>query len=243
MNHDEAQELLGAYALDAVDGGEREELEAHLRDCPRCRAEVAEHRDTAAWLAHVGAPAPEGLWDRIADSLEPAPPKLALVASTGGPATRRRTLTTSLAAGLAAAAMVAALLGIQVRHQAERINRIEAAVSDPLSAKAQAAMDLPGTRTVELTSTDGSTRLVVVLTKAGDGYLRAGALPKLASGRTYQLWGATGGMLVSLGVLGADPGVVTFPATAYSALAVTDEAAPGVVQSRNAPVVSGAVVS
>ncbi|MEA3055576.1 MAG: hypothetical protein QOD30_1008, partial [Actinomycetota bacterium] len=51
-SHDEIQELLGAYALDAVDPDERSDVEDHLRDCARCRAEVAEHRDTAAFLAH-----------------------------------------------------------------------------------------------------------------------------------------------------------------------------------------------
>lgn len=243
MNHDIAQELLGAYALDAVDGAERDELEAHLQDCAKCRAEVSEHRDTAAWLAHAGAPAPDGLWDRIADSLEPVPPKLALVPSGAAPAPRRRYVTTMLAAGLAAAALVAAVLGVQVRQQAERLDRVEIAVGDPLSAAAQTAMDAAGTRTVELTSTDGRTRVAAVLTKGGIGYLRAGALPKLAAGRTYQLWGASDGRLVSLGVLGNRPGVVAFPTEAYAAFAITEEESPGVVSSANLPVVSGAVVA
>ena len=40
MSHDEASDLLGAYALDAVDGDEFVELEEHLGTCPRCRAEL-----------------------------------------------------------------------------------------------------------------------------------------------------------------------------------------------------------
>ena len=70
LSHEEIQELLGAYALDAVDGDEAELVELHLRDCPRCRAEVEDHRETAAMLAHVGAPAPAGVWNRIAEQLE-----------------------------------------------------------------------------------------------------------------------------------------------------------------------------
>ncbi|MGH9073042.1 MAG: anti-sigma factor domain-containing protein, partial [Acidimicrobiales bacterium] len=77
FTHAELEALLGAYALDAVDGPEAEAVELHLRECPRCRAEVAEHRETAALLGHVGAPAPEGLWDRIASTLEETPPRMA----------------------------------------------------------------------------------------------------------------------------------------------------------------------
>lgn len=65
LTHDQAVTYLGVYALDAVDGPEAEALELHLRDCPRCRAEVAEHRETAALLGYAGAPAPEGPWQRI----------------------------------------------------------------------------------------------------------------------------------------------------------------------------------
>lgn len=78
LSHQEIQELLGAYALDAVDPDEAEAIDLHLRECPRCRTEVAEHREIAAMLAHSGAPAPAGIWDRIAATLEPAPPELRL---------------------------------------------------------------------------------------------------------------------------------------------------------------------
>lgn len=75
LTHKQVQELLGAYALDAVDADEAEIVELHLRNCPRCRAEVEAHREAAALLAHVGAPAPEGVWDRITEQLEAeAPP-------------------------------------------------------------------------------------------------------------------------------------------------------------------------
>jgi len=70
LTHRELQELLGAYALDAVDPDEAAAVEEHVASCPRCRAELAEHRETAAMLASVGAPAPEGVWDRIAAELD-----------------------------------------------------------------------------------------------------------------------------------------------------------------------------
>jgi len=76
--HHDIQELLGAFALDAVDDVECDVIEAHLAGCPRCRAEVEGHRETAALLAHSGERAPEGVWDRIAEALEEAPPALDL---------------------------------------------------------------------------------------------------------------------------------------------------------------------
>ena len=68
--HEEIQELLGAYALDAVEDAERDAIELHLRECPRCRAEVADHREVASLIGHGGAPAPDGVWDRIVGALD-----------------------------------------------------------------------------------------------------------------------------------------------------------------------------
>ena len=74
LSDGELDELLGAYALDAVDEDERRAVEAYLVVNPRARAEVAEHREVASLLAWSGAAAPDGLWDRIAANLdEPAP--------------------------------------------------------------------------------------------------------------------------------------------------------------------------
>jgi anti-sigma factor RsiW len=72
------EELIGAYALDAVDDDEREVVEQHLAVCARCRAELAEHREVAALLAYDGKPAPSDVWDRIVSSLEEPPPALRL---------------------------------------------------------------------------------------------------------------------------------------------------------------------
>jgi anti-sigma factor RsiW len=71
ITHDEAAELLGAYALDALDPDETALVEAHLGECPRCMAEVARHHEVAGLLANTGADAPVELWDRIADRLGP----------------------------------------------------------------------------------------------------------------------------------------------------------------------------
>ena len=232
-SHDEIQELLGAYALDAVDDDERAEIEDHLRDCARCRAEVAEHRETAAFLAHGGADAPDALWDRIASSIE-APNVVPIAPKLGFGARRERNRWPRAVALVgAAAAVVIGFLLVQVRDQERRLDRIQNGDQFALVLKE------PGVRVAHLTA--GDTELPVALTTDGKAYLQASGLPTLAADRTYQLWGQSGSELVSVAVLGRDPGVVTFDVGGYAALAITEERAPGVVQSRNRPIASGAL--
>jgi anti-sigma factor RsiW len=124
LSHPEIEEMLGVYALDAVDQDEAEQIELHLRDCPRCADEVASHREVAASMAHEGAHAPEGVWDRIAGSLEEPPPQLDMARVTAlGP--RRRSLPLGpVAAFAASAAVLIAALGVQVVRQEQRIDRL-----------------------------------------------------------------------------------------------------------------------
>src|SRR5688500_14825344 len=124
MNHDEITELLGAYALDAVDPDEALAIDDHLRECARCRAEVAEHRETAALLAHASSDAPADLWARIAESID-VPRPVAPLAPRLGLSSRRRSRWPAAAAlvGAAAAVVVGALV-VQVRQQDERIDQL-----------------------------------------------------------------------------------------------------------------------
>ena len=246
MTHDELAELLGAYALDAVDPDERALVEEHLATCARCRAEAADHREVAALLGNDGSDAPEGLWDRIAGSLEAAPPRPELPPLLGldeARERRRRRRPTLWGVGVAAAAaLIIAVLGVQVRHQDQRINELQTALSNPIQPKYEAAVSDLAADHFALTSADGSTKVVGVITEDGTAYLDVSALPKLAGDKTYQLWGSANEGLVSLGVLGAHPKVISFRAGAnYKAFALTVEEAPGVVTSRQDPVVIGAL--
>src|SRR5579862_3782979 len=90
--HDEFQELLGAYALDAVDDDERRVLEEHLRGCAACREEVAEHREVAAAFTPAGEDVPDHLWGRVAAALhadEPAEGLAPVYPLAARPARRR----------------------------------------------------------------------------------------------------------------------------------------------------------
>ena len=74
-SHQEIQEFLGVYALDAVDPETAEMVERHLAECVRCSIEVAHHHEVAGLLANSGGASPAGLWDGIARQLDgTAPP-------------------------------------------------------------------------------------------------------------------------------------------------------------------------
>ncbi len=246
LRHTEIEELLGVYALDALEADERDVVDRHLPTCARCRGEVEEYREVAALLAHTGTAAPEGLWDRIASSLEgepdgpdvpPAPFLPRAVPDLGptpAPAPAPRSWQTRVAGTvIAAAAAVIVVLGVQMTQQDERLDQMaEVLALDALERAYQAAEGTPGSEVIEMKSFDGSIDTKAVLTTDGRGYLQAANLPELGDGRTYQLWGDTGTQRVSLGPLGADPEVVSFElAGQYVGLAITEEAEPGVIVS------------
>lgn len=244
LNHAELQELLGAYALDAVDDDERVVVEDHLRECGICRAEVADHREVTAALAQVGGAAPEGLWDRISGHLETAPPPMATILPMQAPARAGRTARLATTA-LAVAAAVIVLLGVSVVRLDHRVTAQDRAISRTgLQGVAGQAALQPGARVVRLSSLASQQTATVLLLPDGKGYFFGDRLPKLDDNHTYQLWGVSGTTVVSLGVLGNNPDLRAFTADApIEKLALTDELSPGVVASTRQPVVTGSVLS
>jgi len=247
-SHDEIEELLGAYALDAVDGDERAMVEDHLRDCPRCRDEVEAHREVAAHLSFAGASAPEGLWSRIASELEPAEPEpeLGRLLQLRRARPRRRWMTPSLVAAAASIAILAGALGWQLHNQQTKVSNItrQLATSVGLNqAVRDASLDARSSK-FALVSADGKVHVDAVVEPDGTGFLVPHkSLAALPHDQTYQLWGVVGNQRISLGLLGTKPDVVPFKASAprLDALAITTERAGGVLQSAHAPVAAGAV--
>ena len=255
MTHDEASELLGAYALDAVDGAERAELETHLSECPRCVAELDSLREVATALGNSVEPLPEGLWSRLASRLsepdddEVPPPLPRLLEGAAAPAStpaatktqtpfrpprrdgrRRRSAVTVLGVVAVAAAAVAVVLGVGLVRANDRVSTLQAQA--PLSS-ASAALRTPGHRIVDLEDPVTHHRMAqFVVVPDGRGYLVSSSLPALGAGRTYQLWGIVGKRPISLGLLGGAPHQATFTmagGTRPSSLAVTAEPAGGTV--------------
>ena len=228
--HEEIQELLGAYALDAVEAAERAAVEAHLAECPRCRAEVSEHLETAALLAAGGAQAPDALWDRISGGLEgPIPLESRR---------QRRAPVRWLAAAAAAVAIAAVgLLSVEVVRQRGEIEQLAASTQEAtLVNAANAALLDPEARRFRLTSAAGADVDAVILPD-GTGYIVSDNLRPLPPTRTYQLWALGDADPISAGVIGPNPSVSAFSAPPDAAgLAVTAEVAGGVVASKNDPV-------
>jgi hypothetical protein len=254
-DHRDIQSVLGAYALDAVEPDEAEVVARHLETCPRCRAEVQEHREVASMLGYAGQEAPAGLWDRITASMQEAPPALRLqrseavapaiglqvVRPTSGRSLRMRTVAVL---GVAAAVAIA-LLGVQVSRLDHRTSTIgqEVASGSPTMSTVDQALSTPGARKVILTSDTTGQGLDAVILPNGTSYLYDTRLTPLASGQTYQLWGVSDAGTISYGLLGTAPTkVVSFQASSdIKALAVTAEVAGGVEHTTHAPVAAGAV--
>jgi anti-sigma factor RsiW len=252
LSHDEVTDLLGAYALDALEPAERQAVDGHVRGCKGCLAEIAEHREVAGLLTPGWAKPPAGLWEKIAATLEEAPPPLDLApviamkptrqsqpGKAGGP---RRSIGLGIAAMVAAAAVaMIGFLGIRVADDRRRIDQLAVGAHvEELERTANAALADPSGRKVELASTDGYRTAQAVVLPDGTGYLVKSNLPALARERTYQLWAVVGTSRISVGVLGAEPRIVPFKIDGkVSALAITDEAAGGVESTKKDPVVLG----
>lgn len=250
LSHSEVRELLGAYALDAVDDDEARAVEDHLDACQPCRAEVREHREVAAMMASGWSAAPEGVWDRIAGSLEEAPPAMVVPLGAARAARaerdegRRRSVgpvRAAVAVGVAASVALVAFLGVKVVDTGRQVDHLAAQLADgDVGRAAAAAARRPDARLVSMKSTDGRRSADAVLLSDGSGYLVKTDLPPLNPQRTYQLWAVVGSAKISVGVLGPTPGPVAFHAPPdAAALAITEEQAGGVVASLQTPTVVG----
>jgi anti-sigma-K factor RskA len=259
--HDDVSELLASYALDAVDSPERQEIEAHLLGCPRCRAELDAFRDVAAAMGNSVEPLPDGLWDTISSRLperqdqEARPPMPRLVMddfretkSGGAPrsirhigAARRRV---ALAASVAiATAAVAAVLGIGLVRADNHVNKLTSAIGANAPTAVETALETPGHTVVNLVNSSHQKVVQFVTVPDGRGYLVSSKLSSLPSDHTYQLWGIIDGQPISLGLLGQLPSHVTFTmgSAKPSELSITEEPAGGSVVPSNPVVASGIV--
>lgn len=243
-------ELIGAYALDALEPEEAAAVAEHVAGCPRCAQELDEHRDTVGFLAAAGVPAaaPPEVWDRIAGAIEGdgGPQDAPVLTSLGARRAKRSrwSLAARVTAGAAAAA-AAALIGLQtarVDNLDHQMHVLSAAARQPggFQGLAAALVD-PSAQHLVLTSTGPGQKPLaqLVILPSGSAYMVGGRMAPLPADNTYQLWAIVGGRAISVGLLGSHPTTAAFtvdPAAPAKAYLVTVEPAGGVVAPTAAPV-------
>lgn len=252
---DESRELLGAWALNAVDDLERAAVERAIANDPQLAAEARELRETASRIAEAEAvPPPEHLREavvnRIKDTAQYAPRRTngsaALQEDTGGSSRRhRRGRWQRIAAAAAVLIAIAVPTAIAI-DQADRADQAQQlaqqAQEDAGLAQYQAdqiaeALTDPGAQMVGEDLPDGS-RTVAVLGENAALFTARG-MTELHE-QDYQLWVIDDEQAISAGVLTWENGRLTghvedFPEDA--ALAVTAEPAGGSEQPTSDPMV------
>lgn len=265
MTHEDVSELLASYALDAVVGEEVDEIELHLIDCPKCRAELDAYRDVSAAMGNSVEPLPDGLWANISSHLpqrqdeEPPPmPRLIFtsgreeIVNTDTPSKVEvrsrlrgsRSFVAMVGTIAVGAAAVATVLGISLVRADNRVNNDTDAIGT--TGALLAALDSPGHKLVNLDGATGHREAQFVVTTGGLGYLVSDHLKALPSSETYQLWAINSGRSISLGLLGTKPRDSAFTTGSSgsqlpSQLGITVEPAGGSVVPSSAMVASGTV--
>ena len=240
-DHDTIRSLLGVYALDAIDDpDELRSVELHLTACAECRAEVDSHRSVTSAMAEAELTAPPGLWNRIEGGLDGETARL-----------QPRWFHLHSLTSIAAVVAIAAAIGMgalwsaasgDVADLRDRVDDLEAAVeqaeaaldqADPSDLAIQRARSAGTALEVTVSGDIGSSTAIVL--PDGQAWLTEVTYEPLSSTETYQLWAVQDGAVISAGVLGSDPGTVSFHVDAgrLDGLVITVEDAGGVVSSSN----------
>ncbi|MFJ4776359.1 anti-sigma factor [Streptomyces sp. NPDC088762] len=235
----DAHILAAAYALDALDNGERQAFEAHLHACETCRQETAEFEATAARLAAaVSQPPPAAAKAQAMaaiDEVRQLPPRVP--APAAAPALsdilRRRAVPLALAACVAAAALGGVTVwqvqnAQHLKQQAHQAQRHLDTVSAVLAA--------PDARTVHGKAANGALTTVVSSDRQNKAVFTAANLPAPGAGKTYQLWLDHNGTMHPAGLIDHDGTVILTgnPADA-GAVGLTLEPAGGSPQPTTNP--------
>ena len=221
LSPEEIQDLLAAYAIDAVDDDERREIDEYLAGDPEARAEVSGLQHSASYLAHTGGPPPPGVWERleavIQESVRPdatvAPPRLV-------PNVRRARHAASLAMGGGG--------GIGRRHRVRRAlvgRRRRPTRAVPTAPPRWRAR--PRARPVlapRSSSTPAATCWRMPWSCPTAPATSRASCPRCPRAAPISSGVSTHRNTISLGVMGRSPSVVAFQAAGHPvALAVTEE--------------------
>lgn len=232
MNCNEVDDLMGAYAADALERAEAQHVREHLRHCAAHAAIAMELRATVASLADSAEPMtpPVTLRSRILEAVAATETNAAPV-EIGSARVRRQYPAWFMATAAAAAAII---VGLAVSNVV-LLNRGGGAGIPDLARSARVVATLQAHDSagggVVLYFPDEKKALVV-----GDGMK-----PLDATASTYQLWEIDGGLPRSIGLMQADAAghaivVVPFEGGQGQTLAITIEPPGGSLQPTTAPI-------
>ncbi|GAA3013320.1 anti-sigma factor [Streptosporangium longisporum] len=255
--------LAGAYALNAVDEGDRLRFEEHLSRCAECAEEVRGLAETAARMGRVlAAEPPEGLRARVMAEIGQVRQVPPLVpgdtgitgisgiagrkagerhrrAAEGSPGTRPGTRPGAwwprAVAGLAAACLVAAVaLGVVNVRTRDLLERQEAA-----NRQIATVLAAPDARSIRVSGGPQGAGTLVVVSRSQDRLVVVpSGLAGLPEDRTYQMWRMGSARTTSAGTMrpGEGASAVVIDDIAQTAqVGVTIEPAGGSAQPTSTP--------
>jgi len=225
MDHDLMQASVAAYAMNALEAGEREEVRRHLLTCEPCRIDLESFEQTISWLGLLTDPVQlpasftEGVLARRVDPNRNAPREAA---------PRNRLRMALLAAAMVGLVAVTTVAVVSLRDSRAELSRqrvlVEALVGDD-----QIELAGPGPASARIVPTDG-----------GAIFLATG-LPALGENVVYQLWIKDGDVITSGGTFETSEGsaLVRIERTFgdFTGALVTIEPPGGSRQPTTAPVV------
>ncbi len=242
MNCDEAEELLGAYALDALLDDEAAAMRTHIAGCEEHAAKVAGLRAVALELPALAEPmtAPPQLRARLLDAIadEAATPRPITRAASTAPRARvlwhpsNRFFQPNAWSAIAAALVIA--LGGLLAWNLVLVNRDDSGVSE-FATRATSISTLKR-------SAGGNAGTVVYFGDDKKALVILDDLPPLDSKKNvYEMWAITGDVAKGIGLIQSDgaqtKAVVPFDANATQTIAITIEPAGGSDQPTTAPII------
>ncbi len=232
MTHEQASELLAAFALYALDRDEARAVSAHMRSCAECQRELAPLQEVAGQLGSAvrQVSPPPGLREAVLAGIQVRQDVIQV----------RRGWVVGLAA--AAAILIVVLTGLGVS-----LSRQLAGLSTRLAAQEQvlALLAAPSARSVSLTGSVTAAVRFVYDPDRGRGALVVSDLRDPGREFVYQLWLIAGTQPESAGVFRPAPGQpVVLPLAVdfsrYQAVAISVERAPsGALQPTTTPILIG----
>lgn len=204
MTHDELKDALSALALGALDSAERIEVEAHVRGCAECQAELQALLRVVDGIGLAASPVtpPEALRSKVLanataqtqlSAIRPADVRAAVLPPLPPKPAGSWMMPLALAASLVLAA-AALFYAFRLHTEVDELRK---------TTRLLQSADLVRANMKGQTSAPNATGLAL-WSRANGMIFSAAQLPKLPAGRVYQLWTITGTTATSAGLLTPD---------------------------------------